>query len=35
MGDSSKASAALGERLKAFLVERLVELLARPEASGA
>jgi len=34
MGDASKASAAVGERLKAFLVDRLVELLARAEASG-
>jgi creatinine amidohydrolase len=35
MGDASRASAALGERLKAFLVDRLVEVLMRAEAPGA
>ncbi|MBI2080316.1 MAG: creatininase family protein [candidate division NC10 bacterium] len=34
MGDASRASAALGERLFAFVVDRLVELLARAEAAG-
>jgi creatinine amidohydrolase/Fe(II)-dependent formamide hydrolase-like protein len=34
MGDASRASAALGERLFALVVDRLVELLARAGTAG-